>query len=77
MTASSERRFRLCSCRILPQLAGSHECVQDGEQVSHRRGERHFLEFSIRQQSLIGKHEKVAEHEKGEHEKVAITENQF
>lgn len=53
MTASSERRFRLCSCRILPQLAGSHECVQDGEQVSHRRGERHFLEFSIRQQSLI------------------------
>ena len=53
MTAASDRRFRLCDHRIGPQLVGADQCVQDRDQFPHRSGERHFLEFSLRQQSLV------------------------
>ena len=54
MTASSDRRFRLCSCRIRPQLVGSDEGVQDRDEFSHRGGERDLFEFSIRREESTG-----------------------
>ena len=47
------RCFSLTDRGFPPELVCAHHGVEDGDEFPHRSSERHLLEFSLRQQSLI------------------------